>query len=88
MATPLAEIGTGVYKSHCDDRLLERVNLFTCSKEGCCSTPFGVVYLWLIIGFLPIYYPAGIKKKSMFFRFLITHFAYAKRSFRNDKDFL
>ncbi len=39
-------------------------------------------------GFLLIYYPAGIKKRSMFFIFLITHFAYAKRSFRNDKGIL
>ena len=39
-------------------------------------------------GFLLIYYPAGIKINSLFFIFLITHFAYAKRSFRNDKGFL
>lgn len=36
-------------------------------------------------GFLLIYYPDGIKERSMFFRFLITPFANAKSFFRNDK---
>ncbi len=54
------------YKSHCDDRFIERVNLFIRSKEECCSTPFGVVCLWLILGFLLIHYPDGIKIKACF----------------------